>query len=113
MGHRLYLKLLAPNVTKESRRHFCISLIIIISQPEALVFRLAEHDAARLPGSGRREQARKLGPVSHPEGMAALRENAPLALDAISIAVMRACARARRAPTEKTGERAATPHVRS
>ena len=77
------------------------------------MFRLAEHDAARLPGSGRREQARKLGPVSHPEGMAALRENAPLALDAISMAVMRACARARRAPTEKTGERAATPHVRS
>ena len=110
----MYLKLLAPTETEESRRHFCrVSLIIIISQPEALVFRLAEHDAARLPGSGRREQARKLGPVSHPEGMAALRENAPLALDAISIAVMRACARARRAPTEKTGEMAATPHVRS
>ena len=90
LGHRLYLKLLAPNVT-EDRGGICrVSLIIIISQPEALVFRLAEHDAARLPGSGRREQARKLGPVSHPKGMAALRENAPLALDAISMAVMRA-----------------------
>ena len=52
------------------------------------MFRLAEHDAARLPGSGRREQARKLGPVSHPEGMAALRENAPLALDAPTAAAV-------------------------